>query len=207
MSVHIGDYRKDTGHLRAAGHGGYWLLMMHYWATGGLPDDDRQLANIACMTPKEWRDWGPILRAFFKPGMKHKRIDAELAAAEANYRKRAAAGHKGGKAKAMLHPADSNATDGNLAMLKHPLFEERKKDGEEAPKLDPEADLFRRGKEVLGESAGGLIAKLFKAKDRSVAKARAVIETASTKQNPKEYVAAVLRTAESPEKPDFRNAV
>jgi hypothetical protein len=27
MPIHIGDYKRDTGHLRAAGHGAYLLLL------------------------------------------------------------------------------------------------------------------------------------------------------------------------------------
>ena len=57
----------------------------------------------------------------------------------------------------------------------------------------PEAELFARGKEVLGNNAGGLIAKLLKAKESDVALARAAIETASTKQDPREYIGKVLR--------------
>jgi hypothetical protein len=56
-----------------------------------------------------------------------------------------------------------------------------------------DAALFERGKDVLGNDAGGLIAKLKKAKGGSIALARAAIETASTKQNPREYVGAVIR--------------
>ncbi len=55
-----------------------------------------------------------------------------------------------------------------------------------------EADLFRRGKEVLGSDAGSLIAKLKKTKGGSVPLARAAIEQASTKQNPREYIGRVL---------------
>lgn len=97
MSLHIGDYRKDTGHLRAAGHGGYLLLIMHYWATGGLPDDDRQLAAIACMTDREWKQWRPVLAAFFGAKWKHKRIDEELEEAKTRYERRVNAGKKGGR--------------------------------------------------------------------------------------------------------------
>jgi uncharacterized protein DUF1376 len=61
---------------------------------------------------------------------------------------------------------------------------------------DPEADLFRRGKEVLGNSAGSLIARLLKARDGKVPLARAIIEQASLKQNPREYVGAVIRGQE-----------
>jgi uncharacterized protein YdaU (DUF1376 family) len=55
-----------------------------------------------------------------------------------------------------------------------------------------EAELFRRGKEVLGQSAGGMIAKLFKAKKRNVPECRAAIELAAGKGNPREYVGAII---------------
>lgn len=59
---------------------------------------------------------------------------------------------------------------------------------------DPETDLFRRGKEIFGERAGGsLTAQVLKAKGRNVALARAAIEQASTKQNPREYIGAIIR--------------
>lgn len=67
--------------------------------------------------------------------------------------------------------------------------------GADAP-IDPSAaerELFRRGREVLGKQAGGLIAKLLKAKGGNVALARAAIETSATKENPGEYVGAACR--------------
>lgn len=57
---------------------------------------------------------------------------------------------------------------------------------------DPDAELFRRGKEVLGPKAGGQIAKLKAAKGGVVSLARAVIETAASKDKPAEYVAAAI---------------
>src|SRR4051794_38998088 len=53
--------------------------------------------------------------------------------------------------------------------------------------IDPslgERELFARGKEILGKSAGGLTANLLKAKSHNVALARAALETASQKENP-----------------------
>jgi len=58
----------------------------------------------------------------------------------------------------------------------------------------PEADMFRRGKEVLGRSSGGLISKLLKAEGGSVAKARAAIELAAEKEDPREFLGAVIRS-------------
>ncbi|MDB5579635.1 MAG: hypothetical protein JWR80_4811 [Bradyrhizobium sp.] len=64
--------------------------------------------------------------------------------------------------------------------------------------LDPERELFDRGKAVLGKNSGGLIVKLLKAKGGKVALARAAIEQASTKQDPAEYIAAAVRGGAGP---------
>lgn len=63
----------------------------------------------------------------------------------------------------------------------------------------PEVELFQRGREVLGVTGGGLIAKLLKAKNKDIALARSAIELASTKQNPREYIGAVIRGGEKEE--------
>ena len=95
MPLYIGDYRADTTHLSAAQHGAYLLLIMHYWQQGSLPDDDEQLARIACMTLAEWRRNRPIIRAFFGDGWHHRRIDREMEKAVTAYEKRSRAGQKG----------------------------------------------------------------------------------------------------------------
>lgn len=65
----------------------------------------------------------------------------------------------------------------------------------------PEREFFERGKQVLGKSAGGQLAKLLKAKGGNVALARAAIEAASQKQNPGEYIAACIRGSPPSAKP------
>lgn len=65
--------------------------------------------------------------------------------------------------------------------------------------ISPESELFARGKQVLGASGGGLIVKLLNAKNKNVPIARAAIELASTKQNPREYIGAVIRGGEKEE--------
>jgi hypothetical protein len=65
---------------------------------------------------------------------------------------------------------------------------------------DPETELFRRGREVLGKSAGGVIAQLLKAKGKPEL-ARAAVEVAATKENPREYISAIIRAKAEEEKP------
>lgn len=61
---------------------------------------------------------------------------------------------------------------------------------------DQEVELFRRGKEILGKSAGGMIKQLLDAKDGKTNLARAAIETAAGKENPREYVGKIIRNQE-----------
>lgn len=99
MPFYVGDYRADTLHLSAAQHGAYLLLIMHYWQQGGLPDDDDQLARIACMTLGEWKKHRPVIRGFFGEGWKHARVEREIVEASERYERRAKAGKKGNLAR------------------------------------------------------------------------------------------------------------
>lgn len=56
-----------------------------------------------------------------------------------------------------------------------------------------EREYFRKGKELLGKSAGGQLAKLKAAKGGNIDLAMAVIHMAATKENPAEYVAGAIR--------------
>lgn len=120
MPLYIADYRADTAHLSAAEHGAYLLLIMHYWSTGGLPQDDRPLARIACMSGAEWKRARTTIAAFFHDGWKHKRIDAELkrtAEVSASYAARAA---QAAKTRWGKH-ASSNAPSIDAGMLEQSL--------------------------------------------------------------------------------------
>jgi uncharacterized protein YdaU (DUF1376 family) len=76
MKMYWGDYLGDTTHLTAIEHGGYLLLIAHYWRTGSIPTDEIKLARVTRMTMKQWHKHGPTILEFF-PNGKHKRIDAE----------------------------------------------------------------------------------------------------------------------------------
>lgn len=220
MPLYVADYLGDTQHLSFGEHGAYLLLIMQYWQKGSLPDDENQLMRIARMGPDDWSNAAPTLRALFKPGWKHPRIDAELQLTDEKYEKRAKAGKLGGKASALARKAAkeatpvtegkqrpsnaaSNASSNAVAKSNHPHPHPPLEDSvpsERTPlaSSDPEKELFDRGKQVLGKSAGGLIANLLKAKGRNIALARAAIEQASTKQNPNEYIAAAIRGGVGP---------
>lgn len=197
MPLYVADYLADTGHLTGAEHGAYLLLIMHYWANAGLPDDDDRLARIARMTDKQWVKSKPIIAEFFSPGWKHARIEFELTEAA----RISAAGRAGGvasgesrrqrktndKRTTVERPLNDQAND--LATKREALPSPSLPNGK-ASMIDLEKQLFERGKAVLGQNAGGLIAKLLKAKGLELA--RASIETAATKQNPREYIGRIL---------------
>jgi hypothetical protein len=64
------------------------------------------------------------------------------------------------------------------------------------PRIIPpseEKSYFDRSKEILGPKGNGLAAKLLKSQNRVIAKARAVIETSSTKSDAAAYIGAVIR--------------
>jgi uncharacterized protein YdaU (DUF1376 family) len=77
MPLYIGDYLADTMHLTCEQSGAYLHLIMHYWRSGSLPDNDVALAQIARLSGKAWKAHKPIIAAFFGAGWTHKRIDAE----------------------------------------------------------------------------------------------------------------------------------
>lgn len=56
-----------------------------------------------------------------------------------------------------------------------------------------ERTYFKRGREVLGKNAGGLLATLLKARQQKIESAMEVIEAASCKSDPREYVAAACQ--------------
>jgi len=82
MPLSIVDYLADTGHLSAAEHGAYLLLIMRYWQDGGLPEDERMIARYSKLDATQWAESRDVLAAFFEDGWRHKRIEAEIAKAE-----------------------------------------------------------------------------------------------------------------------------
>jgi uncharacterized protein YdaU (DUF1376 family) len=77
------DYLGDTRHLTTQEHGAYLLLILAYWQNEGpLADDDKRMARIVGMTPREWTKAKKTIAEFFQIAAgqwRHKRIEAELA--------------------------------------------------------------------------------------------------------------------------------
>lgn len=114
MPLYVADYIADTGHLTTLEHGAYLLLIMHYWRVGSLPTDEISLASIARLGVKEWKAIASKLKSLFDDNWRHKRIDKELAKATDKSEKRAAAGKKGGSARARNLPKKNEAIDIDL---------------------------------------------------------------------------------------------
>jgi len=204
MPLYVADYLADTSHLRAAESGCYLHLIMHYWQQGGLPDDDRKLAAIAKMTMREWNAAKPTIIEFFDENMRHKRIDAELAKAQEISSKRSASAKQKQSKSSANAPANAEQLDTHARASSQSQSQSQKEDAASAAPVDPDAELFRRGREVFGSDAGSLIAKLKKAKNGSVPLARAAIEQASVKDRPREYIGAIIRGKE-PENDFYAN--
>ena len=120
MPMYWGDYARDTGHLNAAGHGAYLMLIKHYWCTGKpLPDDDELWRVACCDSKKEWLTLRPkIIRLFDVQDrmLHHKRIEHELAVAVFLTEQRRTAG----KASAAARKNQRNVNE-NSTPVEHPL--------------------------------------------------------------------------------------
>lgn len=83
MPLYVGDYLADTMSLTTLEHGAYLLLLMEYWKSGPLPNDDKSLRASARITAPAWLKIRTRVRAFFyvgEDGLLHqKRADAERA--------------------------------------------------------------------------------------------------------------------------------
>lgn len=150
MPFYPADYLRDTRHLTTAQHGAYLLLIMEYWIKGKLPEQDRQLARVACMTVAEWKIAKPVIQAFFHDGWKHKRLDRERARSEVKHSARQEAGKKGGIAAARSRQRNSNAMPSSSQPEKD---SEAYASGASAPD-DPRTRLFREGLGTLARITG-----------------------------------------------------
>lgn len=221
MPLYIADYLADTSHLDAAESGAYLHLIMHYWQKGCLPNDEQLLCRIARMRPEQWTAARPIISEFFHDGWKHTRIEEELAkSAEVSERRSANAKLRWSKGNANALQEDSKHSANSMHHAHVPQPQSQKssssdsKGSSEAPPVEkslpaektPEARVYARGKEILGQSAGGLVKKLLVAKNNSIPQAMAALEMAAGVAEPREYLGAIIRGREQKSKQDLRLA-
>ena len=186
------------------------VLLRIYDVCGPCPDGPDALARRCRINKRRVLE---ALDALFKAGKLYREGDAVmnpfaaklLADREAIRRDRQRAGSEGGKRRAenlktnqSRPPSNGQAKpsdlDSDLEVEEEPKIPGLAEEANPAPtRADLERDLFRRGKQVLGKSAGGMIQSLLKSREFDVALARAVIETAATKQDAREYVAGAIK--------------
>lgn len=84
FAINFQEHMAETVRLSAEEYGCYVRLLMSYWQSGALPDDDAVLSRVVGMTPKEWAKVRPAVEPFFDSGSGqwiHWRMDEELAKA------------------------------------------------------------------------------------------------------------------------------
>jgi uncharacterized protein YdaU (DUF1376 family) len=206
MPIHIGDYQRDTGHLRAVEHGAYLLLMFHYWSTGGLPESDDHLATIARLSRSEWKKHRATLKSFFKDGWKHGRIDYDLEKARLISEAAREAGKASGRSRSVKPPLNDRSNDRSSSVEPTLLPSNHSKKDSEAKASAPsgasngnqidEAEVFRFGRSLLGKGAGGQITKLRKMFHGDWRKVYGILVQAEAKDDKGEWIAGVLRGSE-----------
>lgn len=203
-------YLADTTHLDDAEHGRYLQLLMLMWRTPGcrIPNDDAWLARRLSRTPDQIQvEWRPLIAEFCqisKKWVSQKRLTREWGWLQKKRGKNQKSAKSRWDKEKERSDRNANAVRGNGVDAMPPTLpiEERKKDAAAPPLAsNEEADLYRRGRQLLGENAGGLVSKLLKAKNGSIPLARAAIEQSATKDKPREYIGRVVAGQQQPEFP------
>ncbi len=221
------DWLSDTGLRRCSlAARGLWMDMLcfatdcdppGYLVQSGLPFDS---ADIARLTGASVQEVAPLLEELERNGVfsrdRHGTIYSRRIVRDVKKHESAVTnGRKGGES----NYKKNNVNKNSLGQFTKPppkpppspicqkertssespvtLSSEPKGSGARAPVGDLKADLFSRGRSVLGKQAGGLIAKLvrhFGSEDdpKTIAKARAQIEEASTKTRPDEWIGRII---------------
>lgn len=200
MPLYVADYLSDAAHLSTLEHGAYLLLIMTYWQRGeALPADDRKLARICRVGPREWKRLKPVISEFFEvscDNWSHSRIDRELANVHAKSLKKRKAGLA--RAKQMHSKCTANAKLSDTDTV------------DTIPKgidaaASPEKEFWDKAKAYLGgRNPGAMIGKW--SRDYGKDEARRAISAAQAEGavDPIPYIERILRKAKrEAEEPSF----
>jgi uncharacterized protein YdaU (DUF1376 family) len=187
MPFYGGDFTAKTMDLSDRETGWYIRLIVHCWEHGSIPISNCRKLMLIAHAKKAI----PVsfLERFFCPDGTNFRVTKELRKSEEISNKRKAAAEQ-------MHARKMAPTSTVVKKENSPSKKMESTNGkgttEEATRPSPEADLYRRGKEVLGSNAGGLISKLMLLKKRNVSECRSVVELAAGKENPREYLGRII---------------
>ena len=192
MPLYVADYMAGTAHLTTVEHGAYILLIMTYWQRGEkLPNDDRKLARIAGLGPREWGRIRDTLSEFFEvdcSGWFHLRVETELR----NLRAKSLKKRKGGLARA----EQMHSNKGQVAKLIVDTEQEEEPLGKPKGAAPVQSDKqFWDGAKMFvgGINPGAMIGKWIK--DHGKPETASAITAAQIERavDPRGYITGVLR--------------
>lgn len=194
MPLYVADYMSDAAHLTTVEHGAYLLLLMTYWQRGeALPADDKKLARICRLGPREWKRIKPAISEFFEVGCStwlHSRVERELSAVRAKSLKKRKAGLARAKQMHSTCSAHAQLTDTDTDIV--PLSNDKG-----AAPVNSDREFWANSKSYLAEhgqkNPGGLIGKWVK--EFGNAKVAQALTAAQVERavEPVPYIVAVLR--------------
>jgi uncharacterized protein YdaU (DUF1376 family) len=139
MPLYVADYLADTAHLSTTEHGAYFLLIMHYWTKGGLPDNEEAIRRITRLTDRQWSRSCDLLRSLFLSNWRHKRIDIEIAKAIEKSRVNSANAHR----RHSERTADAQRTDTHTRAYSQSQSESESKEEKKETRANALAGLWK----------------------------------------------------------------
>lgn len=139
MPLWIGAYLADTMAFTTEQHGAYLLLILAYWRERApLADDDDTLRGITKLDRCDWKRVRPVLAKKFRVAdgvWWHKRVEHEMAAADARAKK---ASEKAAKAAQARWQAAGEQSTSNAPSMPQALLEDMR---DECPPPSPCKDI------------------------------------------------------------------